>query len=125
MSNDYSFNMNEVFFDSTKVHYQGISHKITEIEIKKINNITHYLIETEEEHLFSFAEGLLHSEDNKASVTWNDGTQMWYNKGKIHRPNEEPAIIWSFGKEEYYTNGIKIEEKEIQKFIVKNKIQQF
>ena len=52
----------------------------------------------------TYANGVLHSFDDKPAENW-DGIQIWYQNGLKHRDNDLPAVIDSFGTQIWYQNG--------------------
>ena len=59
----------------------------------------------EERNGCTYANGVLHSFDDKPAVIWADGTQYWCKNGKIHRDEDLPAIIHADGTQEWHKNG--------------------
>ena len=74
---------------------------------------------TVNEGILFFEKDLPHREDGPA-ITFEDGTQIWYEHGKFHRL-DGPAIIYSTGEKKWFVNGQQYFEKEFLK-ITKLKI---
>ena len=49
--------------------------------------------------------GLLHRDNDKPAVIWNDGTKYWYQNDKRHRDNDKPAYINKNGDKYWYNKG--------------------
>jgi hypothetical protein len=45
----------------------------------------------------TYANGVLHSFDDKPAVVEADGTRKWYKNGQKHREGDLPAEIWNDG----------------------------
>jgi antitoxin component YwqK of YwqJK toxin-antitoxin module len=54
----------------------------------------------------TYANGVLHSFDDKPAEIRSDRDQLWYKNGKIHRDNDLPAAIFVSGEYQmWYKNG--------------------
>ena len=53
----------------------------------------------------TYANGVLHSFDDKPAQIRENGTQLWFKNGELHRENDLPAVIRANGTKEWYKNG--------------------
>ena len=77
----------------------------------------------EERNGKTYANGVLHSFEDKPAEIWDNGTQVWYKKGKIDRNDDLPAVIHADGTQEWYKNGEPHRDGDLPAVISENGIQ--
>ena len=65
----------------------------------------------------TYANGVLHSFDDKPAEIRPNGTQIWYKNGKTHRDGDLPAIIWADGVRVWCQNGYTHRENDLPAII--------
>ena len=53
----------------------------------------------------TYANGVLHSFEDKPATVLPNGATMWFKMGQIHRGCDKPAVIYSNGTRLWFTLG--------------------
>jgi len=40
------------------------------------------------------------------TITYPNGTKIWYQNGELHRDNDLPAVTYPNGTKQWYQNGL-------------------
>ncbi len=56
-------------------------------------------------NLHWYRNGVLHSEDDKPAVIYQDGDLRWFKDGYLHREDDKPAVVNQDGYLRWYKDG--------------------
>lgn len=64
-----------------------------------------------------YRHGLLHRDNDKPAVVWNNGPKEWFHNGSTRCNEDQPAVIFSDGMREWYKHGARHRDRDLPAII--------